>query len=197
MPSFNDFAPLYDFSQIEIAMQDLFAATDVYVAPPDETSDDREDWVPPVGVIPFMTAFQADVFTKCNPRVSCSLNGIVPASNPPPMVVDANYLFRVRAWRGVLDFTVITPANYYTHTQLRCQVQSIIAGAVPATSNLAVIGTTGINQYLDVHEVATILDAGNSTGIHQEKAFYGSQLRYEITFAIQQAKWPGGFNPTN
>ena len=192
MPTIKDFAPLYDWSQIEAGVQSFFVSTGLFVKPPDDTDPARELWLPPVGEVPFMTAFQAAVFTKCNPRVSCSLNGINPFSSPPPMIIDVNNQIRTRAWKAQLDFTILTPASYSVHTQLRALVQSIIAMMVPVLTDTGEV--TGVNQYLALHEVATILDAGNSTGIHLDKAFYASQLKYNITFGIRAAAWPGGFN---
>jgi hypothetical protein len=195
MPTINDFAPLYDWTQIEIAAQKVFVAAGGFVVPPNDADANRETWTPAAGIVPFMTAYQAAVFTKCNPRVSCSLNGIVQYSNPAPMIIDINGQLRCRAWRAQLYFIVLTPANYAQHIALRSLAQAIIATMVPQiTDTLATAENTGLNQYLTNHEVATVIDSGNSTGINVDKAFYASHLLYNITFGIRASAWPGGFN---
>jgi len=194
MPTIKDFAPLYDWSQIEAGVQAFFVNYSDFAKPPDDNDPNRENWISPAGKTPFMTAFQAAVFTKCNPRVSCSLNGIVPFSNPPPMIQDANNKLRCRAWAAQLDFTVITPASYSQHTQLRSLVQAVVSVMVTDATTLLAQTNTGLNSILVYHEVGMILDAGNSTGIHIDKAFYASNLKYAITFAVRASAWPGGFN---
>jgi hypothetical protein len=204
MPTIKDFAPLYDFSQLEIAAQKVFAAAsnfggyngiNGFIAPPDDTAANRETWTPPAGVIPVFTAYQVAVFTKTNPRISISLDGIVQYSTPAPVIIDANGQLRCRMWRAQLDFTIITPASYSQHVALRTLAQSVIATMVPQINDtLATAENTGLNQFLAVHEVATVIDAGNSTGINVAQGFYASQLKYNITFGIRAAAWPGGFN---
>jgi hypothetical protein len=191
MPTFNDFAPLYDFCLIDEGVQSFFVGTNLFVQPLSDTDPARDAWIPPAGKTPFYTAFQAATFTKCNPRVACEINGIMPYANPPPIIVDANNQLRIRAWHATLTFTVITPANYPQHTTLRGLVQSIVATMVPVLNSP---DSSGVNSQLQYHEIATCWDAGNSTSIHTEKAFYGSQLKYAITFGIRAAAWPGGFN---
>jgi hypothetical protein len=106
------------------------------------------------------------------------------------MIVDANNQLRCRAWKAYLNFTVVTPANYAQHVALRSLVQSIVATMV---QNIALIDTSGLNANLQYHEIGVLWDDGNSTGIHVEKGFYGTQLKYAITFGIRASAWPGGF----
>jgi hypothetical protein len=201
MPNITDFSILYDWSLIEKGIQAFFVAADLggagaFVAPKDDDDPNRETWTPPAGQTPFYTAFQSLTFQKCRPRVSVSLDGIVPFGSPPPMIVDANNQLRVRAWRGQLDFAVITNPSYAQHTALRALVQSVIATMVPVLGDINSVESTGVNANLTYHEIATCWDAGNNTGIHAEQGYYGSQLKYAITFGIRAAAWPGGFNLT-
>jgi hypothetical protein len=190
MPTFNDFAPLYNFCLIDEAVQAFFVGTNLFVQPLNDTDSGREKWIPVASKTPFYTAFQAATFTKCNPRVASELNGIMPYGSPPQMILDANNQLRIRGWRATLNLTVITPANYDQHTKLRGLVQSIVATMVP---NIATIDVSGLNANLQYHEIGVIWDDGNTTGIHIEKGFYASLLKYAITFGIRASAWPGGF----
>ena len=80
MATYADFAPFYEFSRLEVAVQAHFVASGAFVSPPDDTADNKETWTPAAGIVPIFTAFQAATFQKNRPRVSIDLQNIAPSA---------------------------------------------------------------------------------------------------------------------
>ena len=173
---------LYDFSEIETAIQSFFVAAGGMVAPPDEDDDSRETWAPNEGEVAFFTAFQATVFQAAKPRVACFLTGINNATQPGHMVIDNNGALRNVLWTGNLKFEVITEENYTTHTDLRAKVQALAEMIAPQVANPA--AQIGANQYLSLHQINYVTPQNIDTSINTGDGFYGSQLNYQITFSV-------------
>jgi hypothetical protein len=197
-PTFKDFALLYDYSLWEKAVQAFFCdpvqGGGVFVGAPDEHDPKREEWCPPNGQIAFFTAFEAATLQRARPRVSISPISYRPY-NEKALVRDANGRAQNRAWDVPLEFTVITKNDYAYFTSVLAQVRAIISQMMP----VAIYGqlqTTGLNPFLTVHELSKIWDAGNSLNIGQtiDKGAFVGQIKYNATFAVQDAFWPGGIN---
>jgi hypothetical protein len=170
---------LYDFSEIEAAIQSFFVAQGVFVAPPGETAQNRESWIPDAGSIAFLISFQAMVFQAARPRVACVLNGINPLQK---MIVDNNGAIRNAIWKGNLILEVITDPNYALHTDLRATVQALGEMIAPQVSDPTL--KIGANQYLANHQINYIMAQNMDSSIHAEEGFYGSQLNFQITFSV-------------
>lgn len=173
---------LYDFSEIETALQSYFVASGGMVAPPAENDASREDWTAGDGNVAFFTAFQAAIFQKSRPRVACLLNGIQNATNPGHMIEDNNGALRNTLWRGQLTFDLITGPSYTAHVDLRAKVMALaemIAPMVRDTTKLI-----GANQYLTNHLINYVAPQGLDTSIAIGQGYYGSQLTYQLTFSV-------------
>lgn len=192
--TFLDLKPLFDFSQWEIALQQFFcdpvAGGGLFVAPPDELDPTRETWTPAAGNIAFFTAYQNAVFQKARPRVS-----VAPVSYQVgnDLVLDANSRLQKRYWKVPIEFVVVTQAEYALHCDLLATVRAIAATLNPVADGINQ-QTTGLNQFLTVHELSQIWDAGNSlaTGITADKGAYVTSIKYNATFAVRASAWPGG-----
>lgn len=193
MPSFPDFAPLYDFSLIEEAVQNFFCSPTIggaFVAPADDDDPDREQWTAGADKIAFYTAFQALTFRKCRPRVYTSLNNIIEL---PGHIIDVNGVLRAKSWRARLTFGVITAASYSIHTSLRAAVLAIIPQLQPLpTPDGSGIAAGGLNRYLQYHELGQFAMADNSTHITIEEGAYTSPINCLLTFSVRATAWPGG-----
>jgi hypothetical protein len=194
MPDSTDFAPIYDFSLIEKAVQRFFVELDdtggIYEAPLDDDDPARGEWKPTQGCIAFYTAFQALTFQKCRPRVWCSLNNIVPFNNDARRV-DGAGASRVTGYRASMRFGVITAPKYPLHVALRGSVASLIPLLGPTiTADGSQIATGGINAFLEYHEIATFELAPLTTAIAPEEGVYRSDFDCNLTFGIRPDKWP-------
>jgi hypothetical protein len=198
MPNFNDFAPLYDFSLIEKAVQAFFCSDDLnapFVAPKDDDDPNREQWSAGPDGIAFYTAFQALTFQKCRPRVYISLNGIT--EFPSAKIIDANGVLRPSAWKASLKFGIITAPGYVLHTALRSTMLAIIPQLQPLpTPDGSGISQGGVNKYLQYHEMGQFAMADASTHITPEDGNYNSPINVNITFSVRASAWPGGTTTT-
>ena len=191
--NFTNFAPLTDFSLIEIAVQKYFVAADGsnFVTPPDDSDATREQWVAPTGSIAFYTAFQALTFQKCRPRVFIGLHSINPVSGAYALDVNGN--LREKAWAAQMMFGVITDQNYTKHTQLRAQVLALIQeiiGQIAADNSL--FATTGVNPFLAYHQVGQFYATNTSTDIGTEDGAYQSTIPVALNFSVKPTAWPAG-----
>jgi hypothetical protein len=193
-PTFNDFAPLYDFSLVEKAVQAFFCSDALdapFVAPKDDDDPDREKWTAGADGIAFYTAFQALTFTKCRPRVFIGLNNIT--EYPSAKIIDANGVLRSSAWKAALKFGIITEPNYVLHTALCSTVLAIIPQLQPLpTPDGSGIAQGGVNKFLQYHEVGLFALADASTHITPEDGNYNSPINVNITFSVRASAWPGG-----
>ena len=200
--NFTDLIPLYDYTLWEQGIQSFFAdpvqGGGLFMAPPENDDVNREQWTAPKGVVTFFTAFQNAVFQKARPRVSLAPVSYTPL-NERALVLDANGRLQNRAFTVPLEFTVTTQADYKYHTQMLATVRAIISQMNPVLAPAGVpsgtdIQTTGLNAFLTIHELAKIWDPGNSlnTGITLDKGAYVTPIRYQATFAVRAAAWPGG-----
>lgn len=192
--TFIDLKPLFDFSLFETAIAqfaaDPVAGGGLFAIPPDEDDPNRANWNPGAN-IPFLTAVNSLVFQKWTPRVS-----MLPVSYTPnykQLVQDANGVFQNSQFTVPITFFVITKAHYKFHSDLcttwRALVSTMNPVAVPGQ-----IQTTGLNAFLKYHELGQIRDAGNTLNIGETepKGFYISEIKYNATFAVRAAAWPGG-----
>ena len=168
---------LYDFSEIEAAIQSFFVAQGIFVAPPTDAS--REAWIPGADNVAFLTAFQAALFQVARPRVACFLTGINPLQK---MIVDNNGAIRNAIWKGNLLLEVITDPDYTLHTDLRAMTQALGEMIAPQVSDPT--QRIGANQYLQNHQINYVMAQNMDTAIHFQEGFYGSQLNYQITFSV-------------
>ena len=188
--TFLDFAPLLDFSQWETAIQSYFVATGLFAAPPDNQTQGAEDWQPPQGQTAFFTGFQAQVFTKARPRVD--LGPINHTERDAARVIDVNGILWRNAWNVPIEFYVITKADYKTHSAFVANIRALIHYMNPDSRS---IQTTGLNAYLDTHELAQIKDAGGPTlggKWSADEDCFLTPLKYNAIFAVAAASWPGG-----
>lgn len=188
--TYKDFLPFYDFSLIEIGVQQFFvAASELFVAPPDETDPERENWSPGVGEIPFFTDFQILLFAKHRPRAACGLRDIAPVSWNAQAVVDSNGQIRPTLYRATLDLFAVSPANYTKHTQLRSALAALADEIAPMTRS-TLNSSAGVNQYLTHHQIVKVETTGIATGITPEEGYYTSELNYTLTFNWRRDKLP-------
>lgn len=189
MIDFNQFAPLYDFSLIEKAVQDFFVAlpAGTFVKPADEDDPARESWTPPGGSIPFYTPTQALVLQACRPRVGILETNF--SEFPSARILDADGVYRASAWRGVIKFAIITEPNYALHRQLRGAVIAILPQLQPLPTS---IGVSGINKLLQYHEVGQFAMNSGDTAITPANGYYLSMLTVNLTFSVRATAWPGG-----
>lgn len=183
------FAPLYDFSCIEKAQQDLIIAypTSQFVRPADEDDPLREQWKPPTGMIPFYTPTQALVLQECRPRVGILETNF--SEFPSARILDADDVYRASAWKAVVKYAIITDCNYKLHRQLRALVTAILPQMQPIESN---VGATGLNAFLPLHEVGLFSMQSGDTSITPQKGFYMSTLSVNLSFSVRATAWPGG-----
>ena len=191
MPDYNDFAPLYDFSLVEKAIQTFFVtvAADRFVAPPDDIDPALEQWSPG-DLIPFFTAFQAALFQKHRPRIAIDLNNISPI-NPLRLIIDANEQLQCDWWRARLTFWIVTRPSYAYHTQMRGALLALIAQLAPP-SGATQTAPIGVNQYLDKHEVTGCWPSDLSTAVTPQDGHYVSPIVCNLDFAMRPDAWPGG-----
>lgn len=195
MPDFQDYAALYDFSQWEIAIQNFFCdATQgggIFVSPPDNSDDTRENWQPQTGQCPFFTGFQSQVFQKQRPRID--LGPISYETFDNALVLDANNRKQNRAWNVPLEFFVITKADYFFHNDFLSNVRSIVAQMQPVATNEDFL-TSGLNLFLKTHELAQITDAGGPSFGGKwtaDSGYFLTPLKYNAIFAVRKTAWPG------
>lgn len=190
--NFTDLKPLFDYSAFEVAIQAFFAdgtqGGGLFVTPPDEHDDTRENWVPADGKTAFFTAFQATVFQKARPRVS-----LEPISYKQLnlLVLDSDGRPQKRAFAVPLEFVVVTKTDYAFHTDALATVRAIVARMNPIRD---AIQTSGLNAFLTTFELSQIWDAGNNlaTGITGDNAAYVTSIKYAANFAIRASAWPAG-----
>jgi len=175
------YSSLYDFTQLELAIQSFFVAQG-FVQPPGETDATRSTWTPGTGDVAFFTGFEASLFQKARPRVACFLNGINPATTPPRWVADNNGALRNNLFRGNLVLEIITAANYTYHTALRAQVMALAEMIAPPVADHTL--RLGANQYLTAQQINYVTPQNLDSSVAQEQGFYGSQLNYQLTFSI-------------
>jgi len=189
MLDYNTLIPIYDFSLIEKAVQDFFIAlpTGSFVKPANEDDPNREQWTPGAGNIPFYTPTQAGVLQSCRPRVGILENNF--AEIPSARILDADGTYRAMAWRATMRFGIVTETNYHKHRQFRAMICAILPQCQP---NPDAIGTTGLNQFLQYHELATFAMQAGDTAITPEKGYYMSMLTVNLTFSVRATAWPGG-----
>lgn len=181
----QNFSQLYNFGLIERAVQDYFVGTGLFVKPPDEADPDREDWTPDTGVTPFFTAFEAALFQKHIPRVACFLRGIKPRrAHNGHGVLDANGILRNNLWAATFTLEVITPPSYATHNNLRSKV--LATGEMICPMVLDPLTRIGANAYSNFHQIYGCVLQDQSTEVHIEKGFYGSQSGYDIIFGVPE-----------
>jgi hypothetical protein len=197
MPDFTDFAPLYDFSLIEKAVQQFFVslASSVptavpFVQPADDDDPNRGTWTAPDGTIAFYTAFQNETFQKVRPRIYCQLNNI---TDIKAYIVDVNNTLRPKAWRATMMFGIVTKPSYNLHTSLRSQIEAIIPQLQPLmTPDGTGVLQGGLNALLTLHEVGAFSVASTSTHIAPEDGTYNSVIPCDIAFNVRATAWPGG-----
>lgn len=203
-PTFLDYAPLLDFSQWEAAIQNFFCDAvqggGLFVAPPNNGAAQQAEWTPPAGKTAFFTGLQSQVFIKARPRVD--LGPISQKEIEQTRVMDMWGRLWRNGWSVPLDFFVITKADYATHVAMLAKVRAIVMfmnpGAGDGAGNLsqALIATSGLNAFLATHELARVVDAGGPTfggKMTTDQGYFLTPLKYNAVFAVQSAKWPGGF----
>jgi hypothetical protein len=187
--------PVYDFSLIEKAVQTYFCRDDIgkFVAPPTENGpgwDERETWNP-AARIPIFTAFETLLWKKQRPRVGIDLNGINEVARS--WVIDADQALRAKSWNARLTFGIVTEPSYTLHTQLRALVSAIIPQLGPRFEpDRSGVAAGGINQYLQLHQLATIAATDNSTRVTPQDGIYFSPINCAVTFSVRPSAWPGG-----
>lgn len=196
----KDFAPCYDFSAIETAVQAYLVAQGDFIAPPANNDEAREDWAPPVDQVAVMTAFQNLMFQAARPRVVIDFNDIAPANQPPKQITDANGILRTWLRRGTLRLGIVTGADYAKHVALRAYLAALADTICPMVRPADNTGTdVGINAYLlaanSPLQTVYFVDGGQNTNITPEQGYYLSQLTYTLHFAVRPDQWPGGLNP--
>jgi hypothetical protein len=191
-PVFTDFMPLVDSTLIEAAVQDSFVNLEggCFVAPLDNDDPAREKWTPGGGNIAIYTAFQNLVFQSCRPRVNISLVSASPY--PSAYLTDANGVFRPKAWRGEVVFHVISDPVYLKHTQLRAKVLAILPTLAPLpTADGSDIAMSGVNEYLEFHEVAQFAVKDFAMHLEEGGGAYISTIPVDVTWGVRSDKWPG------
>jgi len=190
---FTSFATLLDFSKWETAVQAFFCdATQgggLFVAPPDNSNVSRELWQPEADKTAFFTGRQSQVFQKQRPRVD--MGTINYSLVPSAKVVDDNGRHRPRAWSCPIDLFVITAADYDLHAAMLAKVRAIAENMVPELENHA---TTGLNAFLDVHELCNLEDAGGPIfggTLESDAGYFLTPLKYNAIFAVRASAWPG------
>jgi hypothetical protein len=193
MPKFTDFMPLVDSTLIEAAIQKFFVnlADGCFVAPLDNSDPKREAWTAGADSIAIYTSFQNLVFQSVRPRVFLGLFNASPY--PSAYLTDANGVFRPKAWRGDVTFGIITEPDYAKHTQLRAMLLAILPMLAPLpTPDGSDIATSGVNAYLEFHEVAQF--SVKDFAMHIEEGAggaYQSTIPVTVTWGVRAEKWPG------
>lgn len=196
LPTFQTISAVLDFSQWELAIQSFFCDSTqgggMFVKPPDNWDTERETWVPPVGLIPFFTGFQAHVFQKQRPRVS--LGPINYSQVEEVRIQDATGRLWRNGWKVPVETFVVTPADYKYHTQLLAQVRAIYhfmnptpIDPITGLAAQANIATTGLNAFLTNHSCSRMWDAGGPTfGGHltDDNGFYLTPMKHNAVFAV-------------
>ena len=196
-PTFSDFAPLYDFSEIESGVQNFFCGLPggTFVQPPNDDDLNRSQWAPPAGQIAFYNAFQAETFRKVRPRVYILLNDV--SEFPGVRIVDANQTIRANAWKGRMRFGIVTEPLYMMHNALRAAVLAIIPQLQPlVTPDGTGEPQGGINAFLTNHEVGQFAIGSVSTHITPESGNFHSIFDVNLTFSVRASMWPGGTQTT-
>jgi hypothetical protein len=204
-PTFTDFAPLFDFSQWEIAVQAFFCdATQgggIFVKPPDEHDPNRENWTPANGAVAFFTGRESAIFQRARPRVD--LSPVEFSVFQDAKVIDANGRLQQRMFAVPLTLHVITKADYAYHCSFLATVRAIVAQMNPVLSDPATgqpaIATTGLNAFLTTHELSRIEDAGGPAFGGKwtaDEGYFLTPLKYNAIFAVRASAWPAG-NQTN
>lgn len=192
-PTYQAFAPLYDFSGIEKAVQAYFCgiAGGTFEKPRDDEDPQREKWAPDAGNVAFYTAFQALTFQKCRPRVYISGFSI---NELKQYVLDAAGILRNKAWTGRMNFGVVTKPDYTYHTQLRAAVTAILPELqpLPVPADGSAIGTSGLNALLKIHEMGQFEMVAQDTIITPEDGNYRSMIPVALTFSVRATAWPRG-----
>ena len=196
MTDYTKFAPLYDFSLIERAVQDFFCSPALnapFIAPPNDLTTNREAWTAGVDKIAFYTAFQANVYQPCRPRIYVALNNISEFTSE--RMLDDSAVYRATAWRGVLRFGIVTAPNYEEHTGVRSVVLAILPQLQPVFNPDGTgIAGGGINAFLVYHEVGVFALSSASTHITPEDGNYHSTFDVSVSFSVRYGSWPIGVN---
>lgn len=182
MATYADFAPFYDYSQLEQAIQSHFVASGAFAKPPDDSDDTKENWTPTTGVIPIFTAFQAATFQKNRPRVAIDIQNISPSQQPPKQIPCVDTILRTYLWKATLHLTIETTADYTAHVALRAAVTALAEMIAPGIPSTTTGSTIGANQYLTNFVIAYVQDNGQSTMVHSDEGHYHSQITYNLTF---------------
>lgn len=193
---------MYDFSQIETAVQSFFVAVpqSIFVippAPPVPATDQEFDLGD--GNCAIFTAFNNLVFQKYRPRVEVLLHSV--NEFPGQQVVTnlgingAGKELRASAWQGRMGFGIITVADYPAHISLRTAVLAILPALQPCVvPDGSAIATSGVNGLLQFHQVGMIQPTNLSTTIVLQDGYYRSDINCLCTFSVKATAWPGGTN---
>ena len=187
--------PIYDFSLLEKAVQSYFCqqGNGRFVQPPTENGpgwNERETW-DPNGQVPCFTAFETLLWKKQRPRIGLDLNAV--NEIPKSWIIDTDEVLRTKSWTARMVFAIVTDPNYTKHTQLRALVSAMIPALGPRyNADRSGVAAGGINQYLQYHQLATIVASDNSTRITAQEGVYFSPITCAITFSVRPSAWPGG-----
>lgn len=189
--TFEDLIPIYDFSQIPAAVQSFFCAPSLngpFVAPPPESDPLREQWLPLLGNIAFMTTLEASLLQSPRPRVWVDDFAINEMRNFA--IVDINGTPRCNAWAGKMRLGILTDASFQKHMALRSAILAIIPMLQPlATADGSGIASGGINALLQYHEVGQFSAVTMTPNITPAEDRYTSPIDVQITFSVRAGFW--------
>ena len=189
--TFQDLAPIYDFSQIPAAVQSFFCAPSLkgpFVTPPPESDPLREQWFPALGNIAFMTTLEASLLQSPRPRVWVDDFAINEMRNFA--IVDVNGTPRCNAWSGRMRLGILTDANFERHMALRSAILAIIPMLQPVvTPDGSGIAAGGINAFLQYHEVGQFSAVTMTPNITPAEDRYTSPIDIQITFSVRSGFW--------
>jgi hypothetical protein len=159
-----DFPPLYNFEQVEVAIQTLAQQKG----------------------LKWLTAKERQEENKGpRPRIDSILKD-TPFSKPPHFVIDCNGADRINGWEGLLILTLITKPDYVFHQLWRSQAKAFAAtiqDQLGDYQNLAL---------LPYHSIARCREKSNDPQIVPQDGYMASKLEYEIIFNIYPQAFPGG-----
>ena len=184
-----NYAALYDFTAIEVAVQAYFVSTGLFAAPPGEDDPARKDWLPGTGAIACFTAREENIFQKHTPRVTILLNNLQPMAIPFKAVADGNGALRNHAWRGTLSIGLVTQPKYGIHLTTRNTVHALGEMIAPMVSDPTIL--LGANQFLSSgnHCIYKCENQNIDLSISEGEAAFGSVLNYQITFGVVAGKF--------
>ena len=189
--TFADVQPIYDFTVIEKAVQQMFASIAQFSIPPWDDDPKAAEWTPPPYTTAFYTAFQSLVFQKCRPRVYIAAFNFQHVRQA--YAIDADNNLREKAWTGTMRLGIISEPNYKEHTELRSKVLAVIpqilSGITPDNSKFA---TTGINAQLYKHQVNEFYAESLNTVVIPEEGTYRSTINIKLAFSVLPSAFPAG-----